>query len=494
MQAADGPECRILWVLLDGVGDVATAPARRTPLELARRPHLDAVARAGLNGLVDPCEPGLACGSDTAHMSMLGYDPRRWYRGRGAFESLGAGLDMGGGDIAFKCNFATLEEERPAARAGGEDPEPVVALRRCDREFEAEGPVLCAALDGLRIPGYGDRYEVRFKYATEHRCGVVVRGPGLSDRITGTDPLKDGRRLVKCAAVERGDADAEHTARVVDALSAEIRRRLGAHPLNLERRRAGRPPANVVLLRGCGKRLDAPAFADTHGGLRACMIAPTKIIAGIGRTFGIDVLRAEGATGDYHTRLSAKAERAARALGAGGRERPYDFCFLHVKGIDDAGHDGNLPLKVALIEKADAMVGQLVRMLWEAQAAGGPRFLLCITGDHSTPVHLGDHSHEPVPFAVARLEDVVAAIGEEAVRSISLEAIPPVDAGVTCVPARDNGDAQRAPAPAGVRGADRAGADRAERFTEAGASYGALGRFPGSEIMPLLLRMRAGAP
>ena len=497
-------EChRILWILLDGVGDVSTTAASRTPLELARRPYLDAVARAGLNGLCDPCEPGLACGSDTAHMSMLGYDPRKWYRGRGAFESLGTGLDMGSGDIAFKCNFATLEEPScPAGRRedAADAEEPVVLKRRCARDFAREGPILCAELDGMHIPGYGDRYEVRFKYATEHRCGVVVRGPGLSDKITGTDPLKDGLRLLKCAAAIPDDDDAEETARVIDALSMEIRRRLAEHPLNRERREAGEAPANVLLLRGCGKKVDAPSFAEMHDGLRGCMIAPTKIIAGIGKTFDIDILPVEGATGDYHTRLSRKAARAARALGGeapscsrsgmNGKE-PYDFCFLHVKGIDDAGHDGNLALKIALIQKADSMVGQLVRMLWEQQAVGKSRFIICITGDHSTPVHVGDHSHEPVPFTVARLEDIVMAIGEEVVRSISLDEIPPVDAGITSIPLSPCGSGKSAHT-APTTGPCIANADCVQCFTETGASYGALGRFSGSEIMPLLLRMRSG--
>lgn len=132
---------------------------------------------------MDPVEPGLACGSDTAHLSLFGYDPRRYYRGRGAFESMGAGLAMAPGDIAFKCNFATLDE------ASG-----VVLRRRADRRFEELGPLLCAALDGLAIPGY-PQHAVSVKYATEHRCGVVVRGAGLTDQITGTDPLRDNLPL-----------------------------------------------------------------------------------------------------------------------------------------------------------------------------------------------------------------------------------------------------------------------------------------------------------
>ena len=119
---------------------------------------------------MDPVEPGLACGSDTAHMSLLGYDPRALYRGRGAFEALGAGLRVGGGDVAFKCNFATLD------RTTG-----VVVRRRADRSFEKEGPDLCGALDGLALdPSRFAGCEVEVRYATEHRCGVVVRRRALA--------------------------------------------------------------------------------------------------------------------------------------------------------------------------------------------------------------------------------------------------------------------------------------------------------------------------
>lgn len=171
---------RLIWVMVDGIGDVAVPSlGHRTCLQAARVPHMDALARYGVNGLMDPVEPGRACGSDTAHMSVFGYDPRVLYRGRGAFESMGAGLPMQPGDIAFKSNFATIDR---ASR--------IVVSRRADRDFEGLGPSLCAAIDGLRLPSY-PMHSVSVMYATEHRCGVRVRGPGLSDAITGTDPLKD---------------------------------------------------------------------------------------------------------------------------------------------------------------------------------------------------------------------------------------------------------------------------------------------------------------
>ena len=171
----------LLLLLIDGLGDVSLPQLSfRTPLQAARTPTLDALVAAScgaLLGLVDPVAPGVACGSDTAHLSLLGYEPELARRGRGAFEALGAGLDLEEGDVAFKCNFAVLEEESG-----------VVSSRRCDRDFEADGPVLCASLDGLRVTcpdGQGDA-TVHVRYATEHRAGLLLRGEGLCDRITGT--------------------------------------------------------------------------------------------------------------------------------------------------------------------------------------------------------------------------------------------------------------------------------------------------------------------
>ena len=182
-------------MLIDGIADVSIPQlGRETPLQHVPTPAFDAVASAGVSGLMDPVQAGLACGSDTAHLSMFGYDPRRYYRGRGAFESMGAGLDMEVGDIAFKCNFAILN------RATG-----IVESRRADRRFEEAGPVLCTALDGLRIPGFPE-HAVAVQYAHEHRCGVRVRGPGLTDAVTGTDPLKDALPLLESRPLDPSDA------------------------------------------------------------------------------------------------------------------------------------------------------------------------------------------------------------------------------------------------------------------------------------------------
>ncbi|KAF5840262.1 2,3-bisphosphoglycerate-independent phosphoglycerate mutase-domain-containing protein [Dunaliella salina] len=526
---------KILFLLVDGIGD-CTIPAfgDRTPLEVAHVPFLDAIAAAGLNGLMDPVEPGLACGSDTAHMSILGYDPRLHYRGRGAFESMGAGIAMVPGDIAFKCNFATLN-----TRTG------IVEIRRADRNFEHLGPKFCADLDG-------------------------------------TDPLKDNLPLIKVEALgscsEEERPAAEFTARLVNELSQEIHQRLVEHPLNQERRAQGLNEANIILLRGCGCRIRVPGFQAMHG-LRGVLVAPTKIIAGLGMSFDIDQIEAPGTTGYYNSAFHNKSSTICDALtwelkgqatdvascadvashtgqpkrssdqntrenqaeqedGAGSRSngtaaascsggqtdsrKNYDFGFVHVKAVDDTGHDLRLTMKVRFLEVVDKMLGQMVRRLWEAEqrelqaAQEGhlgrepQRFTIVVTGDHSTPVMFGDHSHEPVPFAVAHVRHVwgsaqldlsllVAckvkklqpppaseilrqAIWQDARRKADTHTHTWIPALADTLPAEVFGPYKQ-PWPQAVLG------DPVRAFDELSAARGALGRFPGSQAMTVLKQM-----
>lgn len=481
------PKRRVAFVLIDGLGDVSLPRfGYRTPLQAANIPNLDAIASAGVNGLMDPVEVGLGCGSDTAHLSLLGYDPRVYYRGRGAFESMGAGLAMSPGDIAFKSNFATLDEKTG-----------VVTSRRADRHFEEEGPILCAALDGLKLPSFPE-YEVRVRYATEHRCGVVVKGPRLSGHISGTDPLKDNCLLLEAQALD-GTDEAKHTAAVVNELSREISRILVSHPLNSKRAAEGKNIANVVLLRGCGIRIEVPPFQKKHG-LWPCMVAPTKIIAGLGLSLGIDILEAPGATGDYRTLLTSKVTAISNALSAPlnsstrvfvpggdehkpGRSDGYDFGFLHIKAIDDAGHDKASLFKVKGLEAVDRAIRQLAKLLWEAESTGKFQYFLCVTGDHSTPVEYGDHSFEPVPFTMCRLKDFIGAVGGESViLETSLDSFPlptvqadedlPEDVVVV-------GDAESKQVTA-------YSGDSVVELNEIAAARGYLGRFPGGEMMGII--------
>jgi 2,3-diphosphopglycerate-independent phosphoglycerate mutase len=238
-------DSRVLFLIVDGLGEVGCPEfGGRTYLQAASLPTFDALADCGVSGLLDPVEQGLACGSDTAHMSIFGYDPLRNYQGRGSFESLGAGIEMTYDDIAFKCNFATMDPSTG-----------VVTKRRVDRNFPDWGLPLCEALDGKPIPGY-EQYIVSVVHATEHRCGVRVRGKGLSCHISDTDPLKDNLPLLRVEPTDQDPASL-HTAQVINVLSDWIHDVLSQHPINIERERKGESPANIVLLRGCGAKLSS---------------------------------------------------------------------------------------------------------------------------------------------------------------------------------------------------------------------------------------------
>ena len=282
-------------------------------------------------------------------MSLFGYNPQKLYPGRGVFEAMGAGQEMQPGDIAFKSNFAYINTETG-----------IVERRRTDRKFPSWGIPLCDALSTIKIPGFPD-HSVDCKYATEHRCSVRVRGPRLTHKITGTDPLKDNKPMTVCEPTSQDDPNAQFTSDLINALNSEITRALLAHPINIERKAAEQLYTNFVTLRGAGVALDVPSFQDKHG-LKPFMIAPTAIIRGVGCSFGMTLLDdVPGMTGYYDSNLEGKTTRAAKEV----IENPagYDFGFVHVKAVDDAGHDKNAQMKVDQIEKVDRAIAKMIEML-----------------------------------------------------------------------------------------------------------------------------------
>lgn len=426
-------EPKILYIMIDGLADVSNASiSNKTYLEQANIPHLDSLAYAGLTGLIDPVETGLACGSDVAHMSIFGYDPYRNYQGRGSFETLGAGLDLDYDDIAFKCNFATLDPETG-----------LVTRRRVSRQFYKWGLELCSYLDNREIPGFPG-YRINVLHATEHRCGLKIVGRNLSHHIEGTDPLKDDLPLRRAKALDESNQNAVHTAIILNKLSDWIHEELSKHPINQERVQSNKPPANVLLFRGCGVKLRVPTFRQKHN-LNSFFIAPTAIIKGLAMTLGADIINVEGATGDVHSNFQSKFDKAVELLNTN-----YEFGFVHIKAIDDLGHDKNLEERLVTIEKIDEIIGRTLGVLSKHHND----LIIVIGGDHTTNIHIGDHSFEPVPFTVTSLEIYKKMI---------------------------NGD-------------DIAGEifrDHVEKLNEIECAKGILGRFPGSEIMPFLKNLQS---
>lgn len=413
---------KIILILIDGLGDASLSQLEdRTPLQYAYTPHMDNLAASGQCGLLDPVSPGIACGSDTSHLEIMGYPSTQFYFGRGPLECIGSGLELDPGDIGFKCVFSTMKRDGVT-----------VQRRKCDRFFQDWGQELVEALNHA----FSDfeMAQVSFKYVKEHRCVVRVRADDLSDAISGTDPLTDGSLLLQCHPLNDSD-NALYTSKVINAISERIRKVLQTHPITLERKANGLTYADVLLLRGAGTQGNIPSFHSRHDMTGICITA-TPIIGGLMYSLGLKVITPENATGDYRTDLMAKS----RALLDSVDGNEFDFLFLHVKPVDEAGHDRDPFLKVKWIERTDAMVGSVVNGL-ESRCEGGRRFVVCVTGDHSTLCSTGDHSCDPVPLLLG------------------------------CVGG----------------GID---ADTVTSFDEVSCASGILGRFKGNCVMPLLKKIR----
>ncbi len=358
---------KILLVIFDGLGDrPLTELGHKTPLEATPKPNLDWFAANGVNGLLDPIAPGVPAGSDTSHLALFGYDPHEVYTGRGPFEAAGVGIDLEPGDIAFRGNFASVDEKMR------------LTDRRAGRIREGTDE-LAKALDGLKI----GRIKVMFRAGTDHRAALVLRGRGLSPRVSDTDPHELGAEVLDCKPLESA---AKATAKVVNTFTKQSHKILKDHAVNRARISRGEPPANVVLLRGAGVFPDLTSMPEKLQ-MKAAGIAGVTLIRGIFRMVGIDVLEVEGATGGLDTDMIAKADAALTAL------ETYDLVVLHIKAPDLCGHDGNASEKIHVIERMDQMMGHLKAKL-------SADVIVAMTADHSTPVAVKDHSGDPVPLTV----------------------------------------------------------------------------------------------
>lgn len=350
----------------------------KTPLEGADTPNMDKLAETGICGIMDTIKPGIRPGSDTAHISILGYDPYVVYTGRGPFEAAGVGVDVLEGDIAFRCNFSTANDEG------------IILDRRAGRIRERTEE-LASSINSIDI----DDVEIIFKESTGHRAVLVLRGNGLSDKVSAADPKHDGKEWTKVKPLDQ-TREAQKTADILNQVVERSYELLKNHPLNLERIDNGENPANIILPRGAGAVPHVQPFYDKYG-LKAACIAETGLIKGIGKIMGMDIIDIDGATGGVDTNLDNIAQGILDTAS-----KDYDFLLINVDGADEAGHDGNAKDKLEFIERADAVVGKLRDL---------DDFYFILTADHSTPISVMDHTGDPVPLVIngpdIRVDDVV---------------------------------------------------------------------------------------
>lgn len=370
---------KIILLVNDGMSDQPCKDlGGKTPLEEAKSPNLDALARLGMCGIMDPIKPGVPPGSDTAHLAIFGYDPFHYYSGRGPFEVLGCGgsLKLQPGDIAFRANFATVNEDF------------IVLDRRAGRNIP-EAKELVKLVDGY-IPPSAPDVNVYLEHTVEHRLALLLRGPGLSPRISDVDLGQSKVKLNECKALE-DTKTAVQTAQMVNEFVRNSYDVLSKSPLNKKRRIAGFPPANVILLRGAGMLSKMQSFGERYN-LKASFIAGGALYKGIARALGMQEIPVPEATGKFNTNTLAKG----RAVVANLKEN--DFIFCHVKATDSMAHDHDPQKKIEMIEKIDKMVGYILKHVSLDEV------VIALTADHTTACSTGKHTADPPPIAITSSE------------------------------------------------------------------------------------------
>lgn len=341
-------DSKIVMLVADGLGGLPMQPGGKTELEAANTPHLDALAKRGVQGASIPVKPGISPGSGPGHLGLFGYDPLQYMIGRGALEATGIGFELQENDVAIRCNFCTLD-------ADGK-----IADRRAGRIPSEESAPLARSLRAISIPGV----EIFVEPVKEHRFVVVFRGPGLGGDVDDTDPQATGVEPLDPVARNQASEKTAEVAKEFLKQAGEILK--------------DQPKANFHTMRGFAAKPALPSYQEVYG-LRAAAVAVYPMYKGLARLVGMDVV---GEAQTLDEQIAIVKENWDK----------YDFFFIHFKYTDSTGEDGNFDEKVSKIEELDAIIPRLEAL--------HPQVLI-VTGDHSTPCFLASHSWHPVPTLLA---------------------------------------------------------------------------------------------
>lgn len=358
----------IVLIVMDGLGGLPHPETGLTELESADTPNLDQLASRSSLGMLVPVGPGITPGSGPGHLSLFGYDPLEYVIGRGALSALGVGLELAHGDVAARLNLATFDaEDRVADRRAG---------RPSDDQGRRVVEKVQAALD------FPEGVTVTLIHEKEHRVVLHIRGDGMAAQLTDTDPLVEGQPAHRCEATDPGS---ESTAEIVRSFLDQSRKIL-----------ADEPVLNGFLARGFARFESIPSQEDRFG-LRGVAIAKYPMYRGVARLVGMTVEGVPASTADTVDHLEAVWGK-------------YDLYFLHFKDTDTRGHDGDFDGKVQAIQEVDRLLSRVLAL--------DPDVVI-VTGDHSTPTLMKEHSWHPVPtlMASALARPTATAFGESSCRT-----------------------------------------------------------------------------
>ena len=359
---------KYIIVLSDGMaGRPLEELGGKTTLQAAATPVMDSLAPVSELGMASMVPEGMAPGSDTANLSVMGYDPKIYYTGRSPLEALSIGVEMEDTDVSFRCNLVSVTEE------DGEYEDQIILDHSSDEIDTQDAKVLLEALrEGLRREGY------EFYAGTSYRHLLISKGGKTVELTPPHDILarRIGEYLPK-----------DEVLRDMMKKSYDILRN---HPLNAGRRAKGLKPANSAWFWGAGKKPSLTSFEERTG-KKGVMISAVDLLKGIAVGADMDRILVEGANGGLHTNYEGKARAAVKALTEDG----YDFAYIHVEAPDEMGHQGRIEDKIAAIGYVDE---KILGVVMDGLKSAGEDFRLLLLPDHPTPIEVRTHTGEPVPY------------------------------------------------------------------------------------------------
>jgi 2,3-bisphosphoglycerate-independent phosphoglycerate mutase len=378
----------------DGMADFPVAElGGKTPLQVARKPSMDRIAREGRCGRFVTVEDDMPPGSEVANLTVLGYDPHECYQGRGVIEAASMGVKLQPTDVALRCNLICVEDERIKNHSAG-------------HIESGEARELIGFLDGK----LGDA-RTKFHPGISYRHLLVLKEG--SPELECFPPHDNVGQPLRDVMIRPRSAAAKATATLLNNLILQSRNLLPQHPINVRRRQRHKDPANSIWPWSPGQKPQMATFRELYG-LTGAVISAVDLIQGLGIYAGLEVIKVRGATGLIDTNFEGKADACLQAL------RDVDFVYVHVEAADEAGHARDLKQKIEAIEYLDR---RLIARVLSALDKSRDEVVVALLPDHVTPVTAGNHVHGPVPVAIRdprQTPDQVASFDEAAVESGSL--------------------------------------------------------------------------
>lgn len=360
-------------ILGDGMADWAVpALGNKTLLQYAETPYMDLLARMGRTGMLKTVADGFHPGSEVANMSVMGYDLYKVYEGRGVLEAASIGVELEPGDMAMRCNIICVEGETLKNHSAGH-----ITTEEADELIQFLNQHLATE-------------RIRFYTGVQYRHLLVIKGG--DKRVSCVPPHDIPMQPFRQNMVKADCPEAQSTAELLNTLILKSQELLVTHPVNLKRVSEGKDPANSIWPWSPGYRPKMELLSQKYPAIRSgAVITAVDLIRGIGHYAGLQCIDVEGATGLYTTNYEGKAQAAIEAL------KENDFVYLHVEASDEAGHEGNIDLKLKTIEYLDK---RAIGPIYEAIKNWDEPVAIAVLPDHPTPCEHRTHTAEPIPFLI----------------------------------------------------------------------------------------------